>query len=77
MDLENQLLLQRQSARISELEGWLALFVIMHGSRNGAGFQYKLCGSHAQDARAQLASIQPTIAVEYDFPSDRHIIDVL
>ncbi len=77
MDLENQLLFQRQSARIGELEAWLALMVVMHGTKNGDGFRYKLCGEHAHNARIQLSSAQPAVAIEYDFPSDRHIIDVL
>jgi hypothetical protein len=77
VDLEQTLLVQRQQARISELEGWLALMIIMYGEPNGSGFTYKLCGSHAHKARAKLAGATPSIAIEYDFPSDRHTLDVL
>jgi hypothetical protein len=77
VDLEQQLLLQRQLARISELEGWLALMVVLHGTRNGDGYRYTITAQHAQTARARLPVIEPAIAIEYDFPADQHVIDVL
>lgn len=77
MDLEDALLIQRQSARITELEGWLALMIVMYGTANGSGFTYKLCADHATSARAKLSSVRPMIAIEYDFPKDQHTLDVL
>jgi TRAP-type mannitol/chloroaromatic compound transport system permease small subunit len=77
VDLEDALLLQRQAARIGELEGWLALMIVQYGESNGSGFTYKLCGEHATDARAKLASVSPMIAIEYDLRRDQHVLDVL
>lgn len=77
MDLEEQLLLQRQSARIGELEGWLALLVVLHGTRNGDGHRYMLTAEHAQSARAKIPVTELSIVIEYDFPADRYVIDVL
>lgn len=71
------LLLQRQSARIAELESWLALFIVLHGQPNANGFRYKLCQDHASSARGKMASHEPAIAIEYDFGSDMHTLDLL
>lgn len=77
MDLEDQLLLQRLSSRVAELEGWIALFAIMHGTKNGHGFRYSICSEHALEFRRRLGSTAPAVAIEYDPERDRHIIDVL
>lgn len=76
MDVEEQLLIQRLSARIGELEGWLAMLIAGHGQRNGQGFRYSLCADHALDIRSRMRTAQPAVSVEYDFERDRHNLDV-
>ena len=77
MDLDQMLLMQRQSARISELESWLALFIVLHGQPNGSGHRYKLCQDHASSARDKMSGYEPSIAIEYDFAADMHTLDLL
>jgi hypothetical protein len=77
MDLEEALLLQRQSARIAELESWLNLFIVSYGTRNGDGFRFQMTAERAMHARAALYGPQPTLSISYDLPADMHVLDVL
>lgn len=77
MDIDEKLLFQRQQARLTELESFLALLVVRHGYSTGGGFRYDLTGEAAHTLRRQLPSMDPTVIVTYEFGQDMHVIDAL
>lgn len=77
MDLETQLLFQRQQSRLNELQAFLALLVVRHGYSTGGGFRYDLTAEAAQTLRAQLPATEPTVVVTYEIGPDMHVIDAV
>lgn len=77
MDLEQQLLFQRQQARLNELQAFLALLVVRHGYHTGAGFRYDLTGQAVSTLRRQLPGMDVTVVVTYEASMDLHVIDAV
>lgn len=77
MDLDAQLLFQRQQSRINELQAFLALLVVRHGYCTGGGYRYDLTTETAQSLRKQLPSMDTTVVVTYEVDLDMHVIDAL
>lgn len=77
MDLEQQLLFQRQQSRLNELQAFLALLVVRHGYSTGGGYRYDLTTETVQTLRRQLSSQDPTVVVTYEPGLDMHVIDAV
>ncbi len=77
-----KLLVQRLSARVDEVEMWLALLVANFGYEvePGMGTSHFLIVSRAEaeDLRARLdAQIRPAVYIDYDTDGDYYRIDAL
>lgn len=82
MNDEEKLLMQRLSARVDELEMWLALLVVNFGYANdpGMGTSHYLYVSRAEvdELRAQLDDkIRPAVYIDYDTTGSYYRIDTL
>lgn len=76
-NLEVNLLLQRMSARIGDLESFLSLLIVRHGYPTDAGFRYDLTNKSAFLLREQLSSSGPSVVITYESALDMHVIDAV
>ncbi len=76
-NLEEQLLIQRLSARVAELESWLSLMVMMYGSPNGQGWKYEISDEAIHTVRQLAGRVHLSVAITLDIETLVHTIDVL
>jgi hypothetical protein len=76
-DLNTRLLIQRQQARIEELQSFLALLIVRHGYPTDAGFRIDMSSGTAQTLRAQLHGHQPEVVITYEQEMDMHVLDAM
>lgn len=74
-DLDTRLLIQRQQARIEELQSFLALMIVRHGYPTGNGFRIDMTSEAAQILRSQLDGYQPEVIITYEPGPDMHVLD--
>jgi hypothetical protein len=77
MTLDEQLLFQRQAARLGELEMWLAMMIARHGMPHESGWQYRVGDQEAALQRAQMPRGNLAVSIDYDLISDTHVLDAL
>lgn len=76
-DLETRLLLQRQAARVGELQSFLALLIVKHGYPTDLGFRIDLTTETAAILRSQLEGHEPEVVITYEVGLDMHVLDAL
>jgi hypothetical protein len=77
MDLNDQLLFQRQSARLSELELWLSLLLVEHGEQTATGWHLTYTGERVAHLRSLMPRAELTVNVEYDIQRDWFVLDTV
>jgi hypothetical protein len=77
MTRDEQLMVQMQSERLRELEGWLAMLIVRHGEFNGSGWQYTISHHAADIMRAAMPREDLVVGVDYDFAKDQFTLNAL